>query len=114
MDLIMMYGKVTIHKKFKKIVVCSKYVINYYYICSNYAFMVRHFIHLFQTLLYFIVESSITAIFVFIAWTFFLKKYFTIDIQFIDFIFGIFVIKIILSNVYATVLELDKKYENKN
>jgi len=71
--------------------------------------MVGHFKHLFQLILYFLLESSITAIFVFIAWTYFLKKYFVIDISYIDFISGIFIIKIILSNIYATVLELDKQ-----
>ena len=76
--------------------------------------MVTHFKHLFQTLLYFLVESSITAIFVFIAWTFFLKKYFTIEIPFIDFIVGIFVIKIVLYNVYSIVLEIDKNNEINN
>lgn len=76
--------------------------------------MVTHFKHLFQTLLYFIVESSIAAIFVFIAWTFFLKKYFTIDIHYTDFIIGIFVIKIVLYNIYSIVLELDKNNESNN
>jgi len=76
--------------------------------------MVTHFKHLFQTLLYFIVESSITAIFVYIAWTLFLKKYFTIEIPYTDFIAGIFVIKIVLHNVYSTVLELDKNNQFNN
>jgi len=115
MVLIKMYGKVIIHKKFKKIINCFKYVNNICYICNiNYTYMLTHFKHLFQTILYYLVESSITAIFVFIIWKIFLKKYFTTEIEFTDFIFGIFVIKIILSNIYATVLELDKQHENKN
>lgn len=76
--------------------------------------MVAHFKHLFQTIFYFLVESSITAIFVFIAWTFFLKKYFSIEIVYTDFIVGIFVIKILLYNVYSIVLELDKNNELNN
>ena len=76
--------------------------------------MVTHFKHWLQTLLYFIVESSITAIFVSIVWEFFLKKYFNVEILYIDFIAGIFVIKITISHMFSTVLELDKNAENKN
>lgn len=111
MVLIMMYGKVIIHKKFKKTYTCIRYVINYYYICNNnIIFMITHFKHLFQTIIYFIVESSITAILVFIVCNIFFRKYIDYNIKLIELISGIFIIKITLSNLLSIVSNLDKEH----
>lgn len=73
--------------------------------------MILHFKHLIQTLAFFLVESMITTMVIFPIWYLFIHKYFVINFGFFDILFIIFLIKLILGNVFSTVLELDRRDE---
>ena len=73
--------------------------------------MVTHLKHFFQTILFYLFESAISAVFISFIYNILFQKYFSIKISFIEILAGIFCIKIILTNIFSVVLELDKQEE---
>lgn len=76
--------------------------------------MYNHFKSFASTLLYFLIDSTITSFVIWPIWYFLFQKNFQYEIKWTDCVAGLFIFKMVFGNYYAMVLSIKADYDKED